>query len=255
MSSAAGWRRIAAPQAVVAALLTGSLVGVLAAVQPFAAVALILAPLIAALAVQRLPLAVALWIPLMFIEGLPGSRLAPEAFGIFVGAGWVIALWLGDLRGVLDDVRGIVLALGAMLSWMVLSLTWSADLGRAASSWYFIEVALFLLIVATVPRDPRTLRLFAGMIVVGAVVSVAIGFAGLAGGDAAVTQGSRLQGGAGDPNYFAAALLPALALALALARATPSRTARAWLLAATARPKTNRHARRAGRRDMGTPRK
>ncbi len=72
-------RLVVAPQAqtVVAALVAGTTVGVLVASQPLVAAGVVLAPLAAALALYRLPLAVALWIPLMFVEGVPGSRLAP----------------------------------------------------------------------------------------------------------------------------------------------------------------------------------
>ena len=218
---------------VLAALVTGTTVGFVVAYQPLVAVGLVIAPLVAALALYRLPIAVALWIPLMFIEGISGSRLAPELFGLFVGIGWVAALRIGSLRGSLDGARGLVVALCALLTWFALSLLWAYDVSTAAGyAWYFAEVAIFLVIIATVPRDASTVRLFFAMFVVGAVVSVAIGVGGVLRGDAAVEQGSRLQGGAGDPNYFAAALMPALALTIGMSRAATTRAGRYWSLAA-----------------------
>jgi O-antigen ligase len=219
---------------VAAAIVAGMTVGLLAAYQPIGALALAIAPIIAAIALYRLPIAVAMWIPLMFIEGLPGSRLAPELFGLFVGVGWVAALRLGTLNGAFEHARTLLFGLGAMLSWFVLSLLWAHDLSSATGyGWYFFEVAIFLVMIATVPRDTSTVKLFFAMFVVGAVISVFIGAAGAVRGDAAVEQGSRLQGGAGDPNYFAAALMPALAISIGLARAAVTRATRYWSLAAT----------------------
>lgn len=232
MSAAVGVRLSPAPQVLVAAL-AGTAVGLAAATLPLAAAVLIIAPLYGALALRRLPIAVALWIPLMFIEGLPGSRLAPEAAGLFVGLGWVVALHQGRIRLALGELRPLLLALGVCLMWFAMSLLWARDIAAAAGyAWYFAEVAVFLLIVATVPQDQRTVRLFCAMFVVGALLSVAIGVIGLAGGSGSVQQGSRLQGGAGDPNYFAAALMPALAIALGLARASATPAARRLALLA-----------------------
>ena len=100
--------RTHAIQPIVAAIVTGALVGLIAAYQPIGAIGLVIAPVIAAIALYRLPLAVAMWIPLMFIEGLPGSRLAPELFGLFVGVGWVAALRLGTLNGAFKDARNLL---------------------------------------------------------------------------------------------------------------------------------------------------
>lgn len=235
MSAVSRARTVGAPdaQTVLAAVVAGTTVGVVVSYQPFVAVGLVLAPFAAALALYRLPIAVALWIPLMFIEGLPGSRLAPELFGIFVGIGWVAALRAGQLNRALEGERRLVLALGAMLTWFALSLIWARDPAVAAGyAWYFAEVAIFLVIIATVPRDARTMKLFIAMFIAGGVLSVALGVAGVLRGDAAVEQGSRLQGGAGDPNYFAAALMPALALAVGMLRASSTRLGRYWSLAA-----------------------
>lgn len=236
MSSVRRTRPVAASQAqaVLAAIVAGTTVGVVVAYQPLAAAGIVLAPFAAALALYRLPVAVALWIPLMFIEGIPGSRLAPELFGVFVGIGWVAALRTGRLNRVFAQERGLVLALGAMLTWFALSLIWARDASVAAGyAWYFAEVVVFLVFIATVPRDVRTMKLFIAMFIVGGVISVLLGVVGVLRGDAAVEQGSRLQGGAGDPNYFAAALMPALALAIAMARVATSTAGRYWSLAAT----------------------
>lgn len=220
---------------VAVALVCGTAVGVLAATMPLAAALVVAAPFFVALALVNVQLAVALWIPLMFIEGLPGSRLAPEAVGMAVAVGWASALHLSRIERPFEGLRGLLLALAGALSWFALSLVWARDIGLAAGyAWYFAEVAAFLLIVATVSSDAATVKLFCAMFVLGALLSIAIGLAGLAGvSGSTIEEGSRLQGGAGDPNYFAAALMPALALALGLAAALESPARRFWALAAS----------------------
>ncbi len=120
-----------------------------------------------------------------------------------------------------------------MLTWFAFSLVWAYDASVAAGYlWYFAEVAIFLVIIATVPRDTDTVKLFVAMFVAGAVVSVAIGSVGLLRGTQPVEAEGRLSGAAGDPNYLAAALMPAVALTLGMASAAATRAGRYWSLAA-----------------------
>ena len=95
-----------------------------------------------------------------------------------------------------------------------------------------------LAVVATTVRTPDHLRLVTGAFVLGAVVSVTVGLveqslasAGSALESATHTEG-RLQGGGGDPNYLAAGLVPAMALAGGLAAGTRKPMVRLALFAA-----------------------
>jgi O-antigen ligase len=224
-----GSRHFGVPPVVAGALAAGALTGLIIAVRPEAGLVLVVAGLFTALAMRNLPLAVALWIPMIFIEGIPGSRLAPEAVGSLVGIAWVAALRQGHLRAPLDRARPILLAVAAMLVFFTLSLAWAENTGAAAGYvWYFYETAVFLLFVITAARRPEDLRLLVGAFVAGAVLSVLIGFAALAAGLPGFEEGGRLMGGGGDANYFAAALVPAIALAGGLAVASPVRRTR-WL--------------------------
>jgi len=209
--------------AVGAAVFTGLLV----AVRPEAGLVLVVAGAFAALAMRDLPLAVALWIPTIFIEGIPGSRLAPEAVGSLLGIAWVAALRQGRLGPSLDRSRPILLAIGAMLVFFTSSLAWAEDTGAAAGYvWYFYETAVFLLFVVTAAQRPEDLRRLVGAFVAGAVLSVVIGFGAVAAGLPGFEEDGRLMGGAGDANYFAAALVPAIALAAGLMLTSPVRRSR-----------------------------
>jgi O-antigen ligase len=222
-----GARRYGVPPVVAATLAAAVFTGLVVAVRPEAGLVLVVAGLFTALAMRDLPLAVALWIPTIFIEGIPGSRLAPEALGSLVGIAWVAALRQGRLGPSLDRSRAILIAVAAMLVFFTLSLAWAEDTGAAAGYvWYFYETAVFLLFVVTAAWRPEDLRRLVGAFVAGAVLSVAIGFGALAAGLPGFEEDGRLMGGAGDANYFAAALVPAIALAAGLMLTSPVRRTR-----------------------------
>jgi O-antigen ligase len=221
------WRFGVPPVVAAGAGAAAVFTGLLVAVRPEAGLVLVIAAAFTALAMRDLPLAVALWIPTIFIEGIPGSRLAPEAVGSLVGIAWVAALRQGRLGPSLDRSRAILIAVGAMLVFFTLSLVWAEDTGAAAGYvWYFYETAVFLLFVVTAARRPEDLRRLVGAFVAGAVLSVAIGFGAVAAGMSGFEEEGRLIGGAGDANYFAAALVPAIALAAGLIKTSPVRRTR-----------------------------
>jgi O-antigen ligase len=203
-------------------------------------IALLLALVFAAVTLLALPAAIAGYAVVTFISDLRAVSVAPTAAGILL----VIA-WLGMQRvrraevvDVLHEHRRLIAAILLLVGWLILSLGWSAKPGlgaRALRDW--LPAVLLFVIVATTINRPRDIRVIVAAFVLGAALSVAIGLAnrGLHPASAAVetateTEG-RLQGGASDPNYLAAGLIPALVLAAGLLATTRSSAAR-WALAA-----------------------
>ncbi len=217
-----------------AGLACGALVGFLVAMSPLAGLGLLCALIYAPLAMVNLPLAVGLWMPLLFLEGLPGSNMLPEA-----GAAVIAIVWLGEAirpdswqRQQLQRHRRLLMLIGVFMLWLGLSLVWAEDPGKGVSLLFSgVEVAVFFTLVATIPSQPSHLRVVAAGFVTGTVLSALVGILGEAGGIAAVDQEGRLQGASGDPNYFAAQLVAGLALALGLLATTRRPGARVWLLA------------------------
>lgn len=173
-----------------------------------------------------LPLAIALWIGLAFIEALPFLSVGPTLAAILIGFGW-----LGTLRDpasltrtMLHENRRALTLAGAFAVWLAVSLSWARRpevAGQVALEWV-IATGLFV-VVATATNRKASVRLVVAAFVGGAVVSVAIGLLGLAGSADPTTtaleaadEANRLRGGSGDPNYLAAGLVPAIVLATSL---------------------------------------
>jgi O-antigen ligase len=170
-----------------------------------------------------LPLAIAAWVPVAWIEYSHLTGRAPV-----LGAVLLVVAWLGvsRARGVSLDaggaVRPVMLALGVLLVWLTLSVAWSGNRSAAwtdIKSWYGAAAGFFL--VATALGSARTVRVVAFAFVAGALVAVVVGLSGHGGHtttsdavDLATRQ--RFSGGAGDPNQLAAGLVAAIALAAGL---------------------------------------
>jgi O-antigen ligase len=170
-----------------------------------------------------LPLAIAAWVPVAWIEYSHLTGRAPV-----VGTVLLVVAWLGvsRARGVSLDaggaVRPVMLALGVFLVWLTLSVAWSGNRSVAwkeTKDWYGAAAAFFL--VATALGSARTVRLVAFAFVAGALIAVVVGLSGHGGltttADAVdLATRRRFSGGAGDPNYLAAGLVAAIALAAGL---------------------------------------
>jgi O-antigen ligase len=170
-----------------------------------------------------LPLAIAAWVPVAWIEASQLTGPAPV-----LGTVLLVVAWLGVSRGrgasldAAGAVRPVMLAMGVLLVWITLSVAWSGDRSAAwtdTKSWYGAAAGFFL--VATALRSARAVRLVAFGFVAGALVSVLVGLSGHGGltttADAVdLATRRRFSGGAGDPNYLAAGLVPAIALAAGL---------------------------------------
>jgi len=184
----------------------------------------------------------ALFIALVFIRFLPALSVGPNAAGILI-----LVAWLGtiaDRRYMLRDFvarfQRMLTALVFLLGWVALSALWATNSSfatKAALTW--VEVVLLFLIVATTPRSRRSVELLIWAFVGGAMLSVLVGLAtnGLHSSATAIDTASqgegRFVGGAGDPNFLAAGLLPAIALAAGLTGTTRNLIARWALLVST----------------------
>ena len=182
----------------------------------------------APLAFINLPLAIVIWMPLAFLShtGVVGS--APTVMMILLGVAWIGALPASRSQAIAVVRRHGVLfgCLAALLAWTTASLTWANDLSAAAGDlyWWFIAAAVFLVLVTTL-RDRRYVVGACWAIVIGALVSLAVAATVGTESDAvlAAQDAGRIgTSGPQDPNYLAAALIPAAAIAAGLAALTRS---------------------------------
>jgi O-antigen ligase len=206
----------------IGAFLTATAAGTLIAAALPLGVGLVAAICIGLLVAVNLPVALAVWVGILFVRHLPAASVGPTLVSLLVAFGWFATLRARrSALAALAERHGRLLALLAgIVLWATLSLLWSKDPGNAGSElWRWYVVALVFLVVATTVSTPAQTRLIVCGFVLGAVASVVVGIAG--GGlesssdaieRATVTEG-RLQGGSGDPNFLAAGLVPAVVLA------------------------------------------
>jgi O-antigen ligase len=177
------------------------------------------------LVLVNLPLGMVVWIPSVFLNAVSALDIGPNVAGILVLLGWVgvLATPGSRLPELVERLRGPLIAVGALVLWVLLSMAWAEESPSdiASVTAWGVAGAIFL-VGATALATPRYLRLAAGAFVLGAVVSVAIGLAGSGLPPAASTgmdgvQQGRVVGGSGDPNVLAAGIVPAIALAAGLA--------------------------------------
>jgi O-antigen ligase len=229
---AAASRRIA-PVASPAALIgaataaAGLLGGALIASRGAPGLAFVLGLIYIPIAVVRLPVALALWVPLVILSRIPGVGLGATTAMIVLVMGWLGMLAnAGPARAIY--LRGRAPAIGLALTifvWVTLSLLWAVDTGLAAGALFnWGSAVLTLVLVATAIVQIGDARLLAAAFVGGMLVSVAIGLidptatAQSAIDLASESEDGRFSGASGDPNYLAAGIVPALALIAGLVR-------------------------------------
>ena len=214
-------------------LITAALVGVALAAEVKYGIALLLALLYAGVALINLPLGLALWVPLIFLEGIAAFNLAGKAAGAVIAVAWLGSLYKrrGVVRATITRHRRLLTAAIGMIVWLSLSLVWASDLDLAAEDlWRWYVLLMIFVIVLTTVTTERALRWTLFAFIAGAVISVVIGvadgsFTGTADGAA------RLEGGAGDPNYLAASIVASSIVAVSLLALRIGLSAR-WLIAA-----------------------
>lgn len=219
---------------VVAGVLAAGLVGMAMAFQLPIGIALLIGPLYGALVLRNLQLGLALWVPLIFLEGVAALNLAGKAAGLLIAIAW-----LGSFDSIRESVSStlrrhtlLFTGLVGILLWLSLSLAWSEDSSLGFEElWIWYALALLFLVVTTAATSVGALRMIIAGFVVGAVISVAIG---IADGSltSAVEGGARFEGTAGDPNFLAASLIAATVLAVALIPQTASPILRGLLFGA-----------------------
>ena len=197
-----------------------ALAGGMIAIDSAKGVALVLAVLFVPIAFANLPVGIALWLPTTFLTAVGNLDMVCQG-----GAVVIAFAWLGQLRQRQAPLPRAVLVQGgiaaAFVLWLALSLAWARDPSRATTALTpWIVSAVLLVVVATSNLDERGLRRVLASYVVGVVLSLAVGL--LVGAQvqaevsSAAYQQGRFQGAAGDPNYLAAVIVPAIALAAGL---------------------------------------
>lgn len=230
---------IGSPRAAVAAgaLTAAILVGAALAQSIPLGLGLLIGACYAPLVLVDLPLGLALWIVLVFVEHLPAVSVGPNAAGVLVALAWLGTLRArgAAARDVLRRHRALFGGLALLVVWVTLSLAWARDPAAGVRELWPLHVAgLLAVVVATTVTTARRARLVVGAFVAGAVLSVLVGLVGRWLAGAAAGGAARLEGGAGDPNFLAAALIPAIVLAAALGAGARSAHARLALGAAIA---------------------
>ena len=211
-------------------------VGVLLAYNAVIGIAVLAGVAYAAIALVNLPLAIALWLPTAFLNALPGLDAASHAGSAVIALAWFGTLY-GQRERVVPGLRGQQWALALFVVWLAVSIIWSEDPSAAATALLPWGVAaLFFIVLVTTDLDRRQIRLLLGAYIAGVVISILVGMAGgLApqnGLSAITAEEGRLGGGEGDPNYLAAGIVPAIALAAGLAGGSRRFLPRLGLLAA-----------------------
>jgi O-antigen ligase len=216
-------------------IIFAPLVGVVLALDLPTGLALVAVLCYLPLALLNLPLAVVLWIPLVFLGALPAFNAAGKAAGVLL-----VVAWLGTLGNrqraaaaarIVDRHRRLIEVLVLLLVWLALSVVWAprTDL-FLADIWHWIALALLWVILATTLDTPRALRLAGAAFIAGAVFSVMYGW--FSGSLTSSETELRLEGAGGDPNFLAASLVAAIVLACSLLGSFREPLARIGLAAA-----------------------
>lgn len=211
----------------VAAGAAAAALGAIAAYSPKTALEALLAVALVVLAIWRLDLAVAVFVVMTFPEHLPGSLGVGATLAKPVGA--VIALaWAGSVatrRGrvplLARDRPALFWAAAGFLALGALSALWATESGPTFTDLgRLVQVVVLMLVAYTAAATRSGFRVVLGGYL---VASAATSLYSIATG--AYSQAGRLAG-LFDPNYFAAALIPALLVSLFLLLAPGPRRGR-----------------------------
>jgi O-antigen ligase len=196
----------------------GVVVGAASVLTPTFALAAVLGAVFIALAVFDLAAGVTAFLLLTFFEQLPG--IPASQLSAIKAAGFVLVLlWLARTIAEHEWVPlvsrahpVIAFALAAFVVVAFMSIVWASDPGVARSdALRLAQGPLLLLVVFSSIRTPQHLRWIIFVYVVGAAATAAVGIVKT---PADAKDVGRLSGGIQDPNELAAALLPAIPMAL-----------------------------------------
>ncbi|HET6448451.1 MAG TPA: O-antigen ligase family protein [Conexibacter sp.] len=177
------------------------------------------------LAIANTPLALCGWLLTAFLSGYAAvGSMSNKALYFIAAVAVMLFIHRGAQREGSRQLTRMVGLVVVFFAWLVLSLLWAPHAAYAKDTVVHLALAaiVFFLVLAlfTGREEVRWLML---AFVAGAVLSVLSGAVtgGLSVSDAAATTASsvqgRLQGGTSDPNYLAAAIVPAMILAGGLA--------------------------------------
>lgn len=207
---------------VIGALGLAALSGLLLVYDVTLGIALIGAMVFVPMAFLSPPLALSVWMASAFLTALPGVGMGSNRALYLLFIVWVGTLFARD-GAMRDRARRQIPMLGGLvlfIAWALCTLLWAPMAGEAhqVAVNLVISAGVFLL-VATFVLEPRHACWLLGAYVLGTVLSVLAGAAtgGLSPSaadlDTATSVEGRLQGGVSDPNYLAAACVPAIMLA------------------------------------------
>jgi O-antigen ligase len=209
-----------------AAAAGGGGFGLLAGIDPLVALAAALALAYAGLTMANLRLGLCLFTIIAFIDVFPvplGSAASlTKLAGVVLALAWLASTVLGRStgRGLLDEQPWLALLIVAFLAWATLTAVWAPSSAAAlgAVARYGLN-GLFFLIVLGAVRTRRDVTYVVSAFLVGAAFSAAYGIAVPSASTTGEADLQRVTGTIGDPNEFAAVLVAALPLGVALAAA------------------------------------
>jgi O-antigen ligase len=200
-------------------LATAAILGVIAALQPLIAVALVAGMVLTYVVFSDLAAGFAVLAFLSFLEQLASGSLSPaKAAGLLLAVAWLARFSLADRseRGFFADFFAdhpyLTWTLIAFFGWATISLLWAPQVSASTTALQRYAPNLLLIPIGyAAVRTRRDLAIVVGAIIFGAMVAAA--FAVLTPPDPAIVEESaRATGTIGDPNELAAALLVGLAL-------------------------------------------
>lgn len=218
--------------------VAAGLLGVVSVLSPAGALALVLGLAFVAITFRDFTWGVALFTVVTFFDRLPGvgglESTAAKAAGAVLAMAWLLRVASRTENVPLLARAQPLVAHSAIffVGWAFMSALWAEDSGTAISSSVRLALnVLLLFIVFSAVRTGRDLRLILGVYIAGAALTAVVGLAGGTSSEdlSPYADTGRLAGQIGDPNEFAAALVPALVFAAFLFAALRGAISR-WLL-------------------------
>jgi putative inorganic carbon (HCO3(-)) transporter len=217
-----------------AAAAGGGGFGLLAGINPLVALATALALAYAGLTIANVRLGLCLFTIIAFIDLFPvplGSAASlTKLAGVVLALAWLASRVLGrSAGGLLDEQPWLALLIVGFLAWATLTSVWAPSSAAAfgAVARYALNGLFFVIVVGAV-RTRRDVTWVVSAFLVGAAFSAAYGIAVPSASTTGEADVQRVTGTIGDPNEFAAVLVAALPLGVALAAAREwSRSVRA----------------------------